>query len=81
MEEKATSTAAGACERTCPLCGAIKAAHAVKDHLRRRVPDEFWQHRSAARREALLALRSLLDAALAHDAPSPTRKPTRIRVE
>jgi len=27
-------------------------------------PEEFWRHRRAAKREALLALRSLLDAAI-----------------
>jgi hypothetical protein len=45
------------------------------------VPEEFWQHRSAARRETLLALRSLVDAALAHGPATSPRKPTRIKVE
>jgi len=32
--------------------------------LKGTLPDEFWQHRAAARREALLALRVLIDAAI-----------------
>ena len=32
--------------------------------LRALLPEEFWEHRRAARREALLAVRSLIDAAL-----------------
>lgn len=32
--------------------------------LKGTLPDEFWQHRAAARREALLAIRALIDAAI-----------------
>jgi len=32
--------------------------------LRALLPEEFWEHRRAAQREALLAMRSLIDAAL-----------------
>lgn len=32
--------------------------------VRALLPEEFWEHRRAAQREALLAVRSLIDAAL-----------------
>ncbi len=32
--------------------------------LRSLLPEEFWEHRRAARREMLLAARSLIDAAI-----------------
>ena len=71
----------GACEAYCPLCWAMRIADAARQHVKSKVPEDFWQHRAAARREALLALRSLVDAALTRDAPAPARKATRIKVE
>ena len=70
-----------ACKETCPFCRALKAAHETRDELKRRVPEGFWAHRAAARREGLLALRSLIDAAIAHGEPKPKRRATRIKVE
>jgi hypothetical protein len=40
--------------------------------LMRLLPDEFWAHRRAARRERLLACRSLLDSAIEHLEETPT---------
>jgi hypothetical protein len=48
----------------CPvkaLGGSIKLMESLLKDL---VPEEFWQHRRAARRETLLAVRSLVDAAI-----------------
>ncbi len=81
MEEKAAQTRSDACEEYCPFSLAFKAARQVHSGLKRCLPEEFWQHRAAARREGLLALRSLVDAALAHSTPAPARKATRIKVE
>ena len=55
------------------------------------IPDEFWQYGRTARRETLLAMRSLVDAAIEHieekgeavEAPKPrtTRRKTKVEVE
>lgn len=37
-----------------------------KGALRGTLPDEFWEHRRAARKEMLLAVRSLVDSAIEH---------------
>ncbi|MFQ5340837.1 MAG: hypothetical protein ACE5F6_04740 [Anaerolineae bacterium] len=37
-----------------------------RSSLRSLLPAEFWEHRRAARREMLLAARSLVDAAIEH---------------
>ncbi len=74
-------TEAGGCGEHCPLTRALRLAHELKAGVRRCLPEEFWQHRAAARREGLLALRSLIDAALECGAPAPARKATRIKVE
>ena len=76
MEEKRAEW-----EGHCSVCHLCEAAHELKDGLKRRVPEAFWEHRRAARRESLLALRSLLDAALAATEPRPAHKATRIKVE
>lgn len=70
-----------ACEAYCPLCWTMRIARAARAHVETMLPKEFWEHRAAARRESLLALRSLIDAALTHSAPATTRKATRIKVE
>ncbi len=81
MNEKTTETRAGGTEPCCPFCYAFRMAHELKDSLKSRVPQGFWEHRAAARREGLLALRSLIDAAIAANEPAPARKATRIKVE
>jgi hypothetical protein len=52
------------------------------------IPKEFWQHGRTARREALLALRSLVDSAInrleekENPAPKPTpQRKTKVEVE
>jgi hypothetical protein len=52
------------------------------------IPKEFWQHGRAARREALLALRSLVDSAINRleekENPAPKAAPqrkTKVEVE
>jgi hypothetical protein len=69
------------CDAFCPVSRAMRAAHEVKESVRRAVPEEFWKHRAAARRETLLALRSLIDAALERTETKPLRKATTIKVE
>ncbi len=81
MAGHAAETGGESREAYCPICAALKAAHEAKEGLKRCVPAEFWQHRAAAQREGLMALRSLIDAALAHTEVKPVRKATRIKVE
>ncbi len=45
------------------------------------LPEAFWQHSRAAGREALLALRSLLDAAIEKVEDKPEKRVTKIKVE
>jgi hypothetical protein len=40
------------------------AGEAVMKQWKSLIPKEFWEHRRTARRETLLALRSLVDAAI-----------------
>jgi hypothetical protein len=44
-------------------------------------PEEFWEHQRAARREMLLSLRSLIDAAIESMEEKPPAKATKIKVE
>jgi len=81
MDEKGAETRGEECRLSCPLCWTLKAAHEMRASLKRTLPEEFWQHHAAARRECLLALRSLVDAALAGNQSAPARKATRIKVE
>lgn len=81
MDDKAAETKAETCQAYCPLCRAFQVAHEVKGNLKRCLPAEFWEHSTTARREGLLALRSLIDSALAHEPAGPARKATRIKVE
>ena len=46
-----------------------------------RLPEEFREHTQAARREMLLAMRSLLDAAIECTEEKPKKKATKIKVE
>jgi hypothetical protein len=52
------------CAEHCPLLGLSRWMRDLKAELKELLPEEFWEHRRAARRETLLALRSLLDAAI-----------------
>lgn len=48
------------------------------------LPEEFWEHRRAARREMLLAMRSLIDAAIERveqGEGQPRRQAKKIEVE
>jgi hypothetical protein len=68
------------------LAGCIELGEELLKALKGTLPDEFWQHRRAAQREALLALRVLLDAAIerleAEPEPGKTRLKTgRIEIE
>lgn len=48
----------------CPLQAWATALRDLSKSIHGLLPEEFWRHKRAARREALLALRSLLDAAI-----------------
>lgn len=37
-------------------------SYTVRSSMGKRLPDEFWQHAHSARREGILAMRTLLDA-------------------
>lgn len=78
---KKDKAAEAECQMLCPLCWAIQTVQGIKSSLKDRIPQDFWEHRAAARRESLLALRSLVDAALACAEATPARKVTRIKVE
>nr|MBC7245980.1 hypothetical protein [Chloroflexota bacterium] len=45
------------------------------------LPEAFWEHSRAAGREALLAVRSLLDAAIEKVESKPQKPVTKIKVE
>ena len=49
--------------------------------LREQVPDEFFQHMRAARREQLLAMRTLIDAALERGERGESKARSRMRTE
>jgi hypothetical protein len=56
----------------------------VRSHLRRRrglLPEEFHSHMRAARKETLLAMRSLLDAVVEDVEKPRPKKATKIKVE
>lgn len=69
----------------CPVREWAEALGELEGTMRGLLPAEFWQHRRAAHREALLAVRSLLDAAIERaDREPPARKsraPKKITVE
>ena len=58
------------------LAEGIKGCRASYKKLSPHLPEEFRQHTQAARREMLLAMRSLLDAAIecAEEKPDPKKK-------
>jgi len=45
------------------------------------LPEPFWEHTLAAGRESLLAVRSLLDAAIEKTERKPAKRVTKIKVE
>lgn len=65
------------------------AAKAMRKQWGSLIPEEFWQYRREARREMLLALRSLVDAAIerlerSEEKPAnrpPMRRKARVEVE
>ncbi len=65
------------------LAEGIKGFRGCHRKLSPHLPKEFCQHTKAARREMLLAARSLLDAALecTEEKPEPKKKTTKIKVE
>jgi hypothetical protein len=69
----------------CPLREWTEALREVEGAMRGWLPPAFWHHRRAAQKEALLAIRSLLDAAIERaDREPPVRRgraPKKIVVE
>lgn len=63
------------------LAEGIKGFRASCKKISPRLPEEFRQHTRTARREMLLAMRSLLDAAIECTEEKPKRKATKIKVE
>lgn len=64
------------CE-ACPVMVLTGLAREAETAFRDVLPSEFWQHRRAAHREALLAVRSLLDAAIERVDREPAARPQR----
>jgi hypothetical protein len=65
------------------LAEGIKGFRGCYKKLSPHLPEDFRQHTKAARREMLLAARSLLDAAIecTEEKPEPKKKATKIKVE
>jgi hypothetical protein len=63
------------------LAEGIKGFRGNCQKLSPHLPEEFRQHTQTARREMLLAMRSLLDAAIECTEEKPKRKATKIKVE
>jgi len=63
------------------LAEGIRGVRRRCKELRPSLPEEFRQHTKAARREMLLAIRSLLDAAIECTEEKPKKKATKIKVE
>jgi DNA topoisomerase VI subunit B len=67
------------------LAEGVKGLRTTCKELRPFLPKEFRQHTKAARREMLLAMRSLLDAAIActeeKEKSKTKKKTTKIKVE
>lgn len=62
------------------------AGHAVAKQWKSLIPPEFWEHGRAARRETLLAVRSLVDVAIEHlekkeDSGTPPKTPRKAKIE
>lgn len=63
------------------LADGVKGFREGYKKLSPHLPEEFRQHTQAARREMLLAMRSLLDTAIACTEEKPKKKATKIKVE
>jgi hypothetical protein len=63
------------------LAEGIKGFRGSCRKLSPHLPEEFRQHTQTARREMLLAMRSLLDAAIECTEEKPKKKATKIKVE
>jgi hypothetical protein len=63
------------------LAEGIRAFRGSYKRVSPHLPAEFRQHTQAARREMLLAMRSLLDAAIECTEEKPKKKATKIKVE
>jgi hypothetical protein len=63
------------------LTEGIKGFRTTCKELRPFLPEEFRQHTRAAHREMLLAMSSLIDAAIERTEEKPKRKATKIKVE
>jgi hypothetical protein len=59
------------------LASCIELGEELLKALKGTLPDEFWQHRRAAQREALMAARVLLDAAIERLEAEPESAKTR----
>ena len=63
------------------LAEGIKGFRAGCKKISPHLPEEFRQHTQAARREMLLAMRSLIDTAIECTEEKPKKKATKIKVE
>ena len=63
------------------LAEGVRGCRASYKKLSPHLTEEFHQHTKAARREMLLAMRSLLDAAIESTEEKPKKKATKIKVE
>jgi len=63
------------------LANGMKGMRSIFMRKRGFLPEAFWEHSRAASREALLAIRSLLDAAIQKTEKKPTKSVTKIKVE
>ncbi len=69
------------CVVECPLLGVSKWLRDFGKEVKGALPEEFWEHRRAARRETLLALRSLLDVAIERTEKRERSAKKRTRIE
>lgn len=63
------------------LAEGIRGFRASYQKMSPHLPEEFRQHTKAARREMLLAMRSLIDAAIECTEEKPKKKAHKIKVE
>jgi hypothetical protein len=63
------------------LAEGVKGFRASCKELSPHLPEEFRQHTKSARREMLLAMRSLLDTVIERTEEKPKKKATKIKVE
>jgi len=69
-------------EVTCPFAIAMNAQEALRKGIKMALPEAFRQHVLGAEREALLAVRSLIDALLEAMEKKPVKgKAQRIKIE